>query len=79
MNLIEHVWSLLKRKILQIRPHLRETGRSMVAWTEFHDLMRKAWAELDQNVLDDLIRSMPRRLAAVDAVRGWYLGTLNIR
>ena len=72
LNPIEHVWSLLKREIFKLRPELRYTGRSFIAWTEFHDLLKRAWKNIDQNVLDDLIRWMPRRIAAIRNVRGWY-------
>jgi hypothetical protein len=28
-----------------------------IAWSEFRDILKKAWWEIDQNVIDNLIRS----------------------
>ena len=34
--------------------------------------LRVAWDRVPQDLIDRLIRSMPRRLAAVRKARGWY-------
>lgn len=55
-----------------MRPDLRLFNRSKLAWTEFQTLLKAAWWAIPQDTIDSLIRSFPRRMAAVRAVRGYY-------
>lgn len=72
LNPIEHVWKLLKDKVLELYPELADYGRSKIDWTRFKKALQGAWDALDQEVIDRLIDSMPRRLAAVRKAKGWY-------
>jgi transposase len=71
LNPIEPVWRLLKLELFRRYPQLGR-GRSKLDWDEFKKAICDAWDHLDQNTIDSLIRSLPRRVAAVRAARGWY-------
>lgn len=72
LNPIEHVWKALKGKLTEICPELcelrnNETSRSLLA-----EKLALAWRAVSQELILDLIRSLPRRLKAVIRARGWY-------
>jgi hypothetical protein len=72
LNLIEHLWNLLKKKLLQLYPGLFLGGRSKVDWTRFRNTIIEAWDAIPQEKINSLIHSMPRRLRAVYQAKGWY-------
>ena len=72
LNPIEHVWNLLKDKVFELYSELADYGRSKIDWTRFRKALQGGWNSLDQDVIDRLIDSMPRRLAAVRKAKGWY-------
>ncbi|GMG13310.1 unnamed protein product [Aspergillus oryzae] len=72
LNPIEHLWNLLKKKLLELYPELFLGGRSQIDWTQFRESIQAAWWAIPQERIDRLIRSMPRRLQAVRLARGWY-------
>lgn len=58
LNPIENVWSLLKRRVRRsIRP-----GASLA---QLEVLLRQEWQQLDQDVINKLIESMPSRIRQV--------------
>ena len=40
---------------------------------ELHKALERAWYMLDNDMLDSLIDSMPRRIAAVIAASNWHI------
>lgn len=65
MNPIEHVWSLMKRKIHQ-HPH----PPANVA--QLRQVMSDIWRDLPQEIIRRLILSMPRRIGSLLLARGAY-------
>lgn len=72
LNPIEHVWSLLKRKLAQMYPDLWNLKQNRLDIEGFTRCLRAAWWDIDQRQIDGLISGMPRRLAAIKKVKGWY-------
>ncbi|THC88386.1 hypothetical protein EYZ11_012163 [Aspergillus tanneri] len=72
LNPIEHVWNLLKRKLLELHPYLYLQGKSQSDWRNFEEAIQEAWWAIPQALIDNLIDSMPRRVMAVYRARGWY-------
>ncbi|KAJ5661429.1 uncharacterized protein N7477_009045 [Penicillium maclennaniae] len=72
LNPIENVWNLLKLKLFELYPQLAQRGRSKMDWNEFRKALVIAWDSIDQAKIDNFIRSMPRRIAAVQKAKGWY-------
>ena len=72
LNPIEHVWVALKRNLRKIFPNLWELKKNVLDIEEFKEKLRAAWRAIDQTLINRLIDSMPRRLAAVKKARGWY-------
>jgi len=72
MNPIEHCWKALKSKIRRDYPDLHtltdnEANRAKVA-----EALKASWRALPQALIDKLISSMPRRVAALRKAKGWY-------
>jgi transposase len=72
LNPIEHVWAALKRNLQRMFPDLWELKRNELNIEDFKEKLRAAWWAIDQALIDRLIDSLPRRLAAVKKARGWY-------
>ena len=63
MNPIEHVWDLLKRRVKSRMPppnNLNELGNALL----------EEWERLPQEIIDNIICSMPRRMETVIRARG---------
>lgn len=54
-------------------PELRAGLRNEATLDRIIQLIVEAWEELDSRTLDALIDSVPRRLIAVYASKGWYI------
>jgi transposase len=65
LNPIEHLWDHLKRK-------LGEYERPPNGMIELWERVEKEWNEIDAVVCQNLIESMPRRVAAVLKAKGGY-------
>jgi transposase len=73
LNPIENLWALLKAKIYEICPRLKENlPKNQETWELLLDTAERAWQELDPHYLVDLSESMPRRVKAVIEADGWY-------
>ena len=72
LNPIEHVWAYLKEQLLLRYPHLVDLGRSEEAIEEFKEAIKETWKALDQEKIDNYIRSMTTRINAVLLAEGWY-------
>jgi len=64
LNPIEHLWSELERRI-RSRPILAKNAR------ELEVALQEEWNQLPQNILLNLIESMPRRIEACITNNGW--------
>jgi len=65
LNPIEHLWDHLKRR-------LGEYERPPVGMMELWDRVEKEWGKIEAGVCQNLIESMPRRVAAVVKAKGGY-------
>lgn len=63
MNIIEHIWDALQRDVQKRSPPPRTLSE---LWTALQD----SWCQLDPALLQTLIESMPRRVAALLRARG---------
>jgi RNA processing factor Prp31 len=72
MNPIEHVWAKMKEWIVQHYPELSKMGKSQAAYDQLARTIEEAWDALDQEYINNLIRGMLRRVAALDLAKGWH-------
>jgi hypothetical protein len=56
---------MLKEYMNKYFPHLKEIGNSQRDYDTLCDAIEQAWNALDQDKIDNLIRSMPRCVKAV--------------
>jgi transposase len=75
LNPIENLWFPLKEGVYNVNPDIETTigGEERVS-----EVLGKAvielWSKISSSIVDNCIMSIPRRLAAVRAARGWYTG-----
>lgn len=65
LNPIEHVWDVLKRRVRSVQPapqNIRELKR----------VIAEEWERIPQNVIKNIVESMPRRIQAVILARGGH-------
>ena len=73
LNPIEHLWYRLKKNVYDIRPDIEEVGGNVDHIQEvLYDSLEQAWVRIEGKVMEDLVRSMQRRVKAVIAADGWY-------
>ena len=72
LNPIENLWAILKERISARYPHLQSIGKSQAALDEFADIICKEWALIEPEIIENCIRSLPARMEAVIAAKGWY-------
>ena len=72
LNLIEHAWKIVKDNLNAKFPGLICILRNEENKAYFVNCVREAWWVIPQEKIDALIRSIPRRLAAVRRAHGWY-------
>ena len=65
LNPIEHLWSHLKKK-------LEEYENPPTGITDLWKRVEKEWNNIPASVCQNLIESMPRRVAAVLGAKGGY-------
>ncbi|KAF1954470.1 hypothetical protein CC80DRAFT_567739 [Byssothecium circinans] len=71
INPIEHLWWLLKQKLVKLYPNLEGQGFRGVDRDHFTQCAQEAWRAIPQASIDKLIKSVPRRTRAVIQARGW--------
>lgn len=71
LNPIENVWWLLKKKLHELHPEFNIMGNSQKDWERFNDGLREAWLAIPDKMIKNCITSVPRRLAACEAARGY--------
>ena len=71
LNPIEHLWWAFKRNIQKHYPELSTHGRSQEEWDRFCDALKDCWEKIPTSLIRKLILSMPRRITAVRAAKGY--------
>jgi len=64
LNPIEHLWSVLKRRLADL-PHPKNLD-------ELWELLEQEWYKIPPRTIADLVASMPRRVKAVRKAKGGY-------
>lgn len=72
LNPIENLWHLLKKKIVDLHPELSTLPKTTESLAKVCEIAVVLWEEFEEEMINRLIDSMPRRIAAVIAARGWY-------
>jgi transposase len=72
LNPIENVWAILKARVLDKWPHLLGSGASQEAYEVLAIALRHEWDNLEQEIIDNCIRSMKSRVESVRNAAGWY-------
>ncbi|KAJ2907396.1 hypothetical protein MKZ38_003253 [Zalerion maritima] len=72
LNPIENIWKLLKEKIMSDFPELVDLPKNKVTLDKLIDAAERSWEALEDRVFQAEIESMPRRMEAIIAARGWY-------
>lgn len=73
LNPIEHVWVFLKENLHKYYPELANmAGHADTIKPKLAEAIIHCWELLDPSILEKLARSMPRRVQAVIAAKGWY-------
>lgn len=65
MNPIEHIWDMLGRRLRSRIPAVQSVAETC-------DALHQIWENLPQAMIDNVIRSMERRMTAVIRARGGY-------
>jgi transposase len=72
LNPIENLWFLLKERIHERYPDLATVSSNEENLRRLINAAVEVWDSINQELIDGLIESMPRRIAAVVASHGWY-------
>jgi DDE superfamily endonuclease len=78
LNLIEYVWACLKDWIYQYYPELLKLkGESQEVKDQFFAALQEGWEALLEELFENLVESMKRRVEAVRKAKGWYIKYWN--
>ena len=72
LNPIENLWAIMKAEIYRLYPELEFASNSEATLRALVEAAKEAWHAIDQSVLYNLSVTMPRRVEAVIAAKGWY-------
>ena len=73
MNPIEELWAHLKAELHRRYPDTKLLqGTSVAIKQKLQDRLWEIWWDIGEDILDSLIESMPCRVKALIAARGWY-------
>lgn len=73
LNCIKHMWFKLKEGVYQVRPDIESvSGGIDQVLNALWDALEQAWLLIDEELIDELIRSMDNRVQALIAAEGWY-------
>lgn len=72
LNPIENIWKLLKEGICKQYPELSYAPKNNSTLQRLCEAAIEVWEDLEDDVIENLINSMPRRLEAVVAANSWY-------
>ena len=65
LNPTEHLWWTLKKYVHKLYPELGHMGNSEEDWDALKSALNEGWRAIPNSLIQSLIQSMPRRLAAV--------------
>ena len=66
LNPIEHLWYRLKKNVYDVRPDIEEVGGNVDHVQEvLYDALEQAWVRIEGKIMEDLVKSMERRVKAV--------------
>lgn len=71
LNPIEHMWLALKKKLHKLHPEFDTMGDTAEEWEAFEAGLKEAWVAIPNSLIKKLILSMPHRLAACKAAKGY--------
>jgi transposase len=72
LNPIENLWKLLKERICKGFPELSSLPKNNEALARLERAAVEVWEDFEDDLLEKLIESMPRRMTACIAANGWY-------
>jgi transposase len=72
LNPIENLWSILKERICTRYPELSDMPKTQAAKDRLIEAAQELWHELEDEVFENLLNSMPKRMQAVIDADGWY-------
>jgi len=72
LNPIENLWSLMKQTIYELYPELEHAPNTQSSKQLLIRAAQEAWHMLEDRVLIRLSETMPHRVKAVIAAKGWY-------
>jgi len=72
LNPIENLWALVKREIYKLYPELEYADDTEETLERLIAAAKEAWQAIDERILYNLSVTMPYRVAAVIAAKGWY-------
>jgi transposase len=73
MNPIEHLWAVLKKELHQRFPDTKDLpGGPAAVKRALAERLSLVWADIGAEIMEELVASMPRRVAALLAAEGWY-------
>lgn len=73
LNPIENLWRILKETVYVVNPGLDLVmGGDDVVKDALSKALVEAWQLIPQRYFDAVIKSMPRRMEAVEASEAWY-------
>lgn len=72
MNAIEHVWWHLKKQVYILAPHLDAITNKDRQKDVLIDVLPRAWKAIPRRIVVNVIKSMPDRVEALIAARGWH-------
>ena len=69
LNPIEHLWFRLKKLVYQVNPGIDQEGSSAnTVRDKLWEALERAWHMIDEDILNNLVQSMPRRVkVCIDA------------
>lgn len=70
LNLIEYIQYLLKERLYKDFPRLLEIDKLQIDINYFINCINRVWELIEQDTIDTLINSIPRRLVAVQKAKG---------
>jgi hypothetical protein len=73
LNPIEHIWWILKKRVFEMFPEIAvDKSMSEHSRQRLESALQAAWDTLDKESFDVLYQSMPDRIEACIAAKGWH-------
>jgi hypothetical protein len=72
LNPIQNLWALLKAKIYELQPELKDMPDTDETLEFMIQTAQEAWSQIDISILENLADTMPHRVEDIIANGGWY-------